>query len=298
MVAKNTIKKGKFSTVGKNILKDGKPVSIDDFLSDESTELEKPRDGELKRIKLKDISPDERYQPRKRFDEAELLNLSTSIRKEGLLQPVIINQDEDGRYWLIAGERRFRACQKAGLKEVEAKVYYGKDPSFLAKIAVIENLQRENLNPIEEAMALKRLIDSFGYKQQNIANELGKNRTTINQILSINKLPDEIKEECLALDIPKRALVSISRIKNRKEQIDLFNKVKRGDISSEDARKKNVKRRKNSSPLVLTTIQKINTLCRTLSRLKKEKDRLNISEEERQKLSDALKSLNVHLKDL
>ncbi len=298
MVAKNRVKKGKFTAVGKNILKDGRPISIDDFLSNETKATPLPKDGELKMVELKYITPDERYQPRQRFDEKELLNLSASIKKEGLLQPVIINQDENGKYWLIAGERRFRACQIAGIKDVEAKVYYGKDPSFLAKIAVVENLQRENLNPVEEAMALKRLIDAYGYKQQTIANELGKNRTTINQILSINKLPDEIKKECLSLDIPKRALVTISRIKNRKEQLEIFNKVKLGDISSEDTRKKvQKKKKKNDSPLVSMTMRRVDALCKTLSKLIKEKDLLKISDEEKKRLTESFQSLKGYLKE-
>lgn len=297
MIAKSTVKKGKFAAVGKSILKEGKPISIDDFLSNDSKVIEKPKDGELKKIELKKISPDDRYQPRQRFDEDELINLSISIKNEGLLQPVIINQDENGNYWLIAGERRFRACQMAGIKDIEAKVYYQKAPSFLAKIAVIENLQRENLNPIEEAMALKRLIDTFGYKQQTIANELGKNRTTINQILSINKLPSEIKEQCLSLDIPKRALVAISRLKNKKDQLDVFNKVKSGDITSEDTRKKSRQSRKADTALVALTIKRINALCKALSKLNKEKDKMVISEEEMKRLSQSFRSLEGYLKE-
>jgi len=298
LVSKSTSKKGKFAAVGKNILKDKKPKSIDDFLSNETTKIEEQKDGELKRIAIIQITPDHRYQPRKTFNKEELQNLSASIKNEGLLQPIIINQDDNGKYWLIAGERRFRACKMANFKEIEAKVYYKKDPSFLAKIAVIENVQRENLNPIEEAMAFQRLIDSYGYNQQNIADELGKDRTTINQILSINKLPDEIKKECLRIDIPKRALVAISRIKNKKEQLKIFNKIKEGDITSEDTRKKVKKPRKSNAPLVLITIQKTNDLCKSLTKLIKEKETLNITNEEMEKLSEATQSLEILLKEV
>jgi ParB family transcriptional regulator, chromosome partitioning protein len=297
LVSKNIGKKGKFAAVGKNILRDRKPKSIDDFLSNETMKIEAQKNGELRKIEISQIFPDQRYQPRKNFNKEELKNLSTSIKNEGLLQPVIINQDDNGKYWLIAGERRFRACKMADFKEVEAKVYYRKDPSFLAKIAVIENVQRENLNPIEEAMALQRLIDSYGYNQQNIADELGKDRTTINQILSINKLPDEIKKECLAIDIPKRALVAISRITNKKEQLEIFNKIKKGDISSEGTRKKVKKPKKSNSPLVLITIQKTNDLCKSLTKLIKEKDTLNITNKEMEKFSEAIQSLETLLKE-
>jgi ParB family chromosome partitioning protein len=297
MVSKGIGKKGKFATVGKNILKNKKPKSIDDFLDNNALKIEEQKDGELKRIAINQITPDHRYQPRKNFNKEELRNLSVSIKNEGLLQPVIINQDDNDKYWLIAGERRFRACKMADLKEVEAKVYYKKDPSFLAKIAVIENVQRENLNPIEEAIALQRLIDSYGYNQQNIAKELGKDRTTINQILSINKLPDEIKKECLTIDIPKRALVAISRIKNKKQQLEMFNKIKKGDISSEDTRKKVKKPRKSNSPLVLITIQKTNDLCKSLIKLIKEKETLNITNEEMENFSKAIQSLDILLKE-
>ena len=298
VIKKHTAKKGKFAAIGKNILKDEKPNSLDDFLSGDAIKKTEQKDGELKKIAVNKITPDHRYQPRKNFDEEELLNLSRSIKSEGQLQPVIINQDDDGKYWLIAGERRFRASKMAGLEEVEAKMYYRKDPSFLAKIAVIENVQREDLKPIEEAMALQRLIDNFGYNQQSIADELGKNRTTINQILNINKLPDEIKEECLSLDIPKRALVAISRIKNKKEQLVIFNRVKSGDISSDDARIKNKKSRKSNSPLISITIKKTNDLCKSLAKLIKEKDTLKIADEEMAQFSAALQNLEEFLKVL
>lgn len=291
-------KKGKFAAVGKNILGDEKPKSLDDFLSSEKMQTEEHKDGELKQVAISKIIPDHRYQPRKTFNEEELQNLSKSIKNEGQLQPVIINQDEEGKCWLVAGERRFRACKMAGLDQVEAKMYYQKDPSFLAKIAVIENVQREDLNPIEEAMAFQRLIDSFGYNQQNIADELGKDRTTVNQILSINKLPDEIKEACLSLDIPKRALVAISRLKNKDEQIKLFTKVKSGDISSDETRKKSKRPKKSNSPLISLTIQKTNDLCRSMSKLIKEKDQLNIADEEMEKLAESIQALKLLIKEV
>lgn len=133
-------------------------------------------------------------QPRRRFDEQALLELADSIRTHGMLEPILVRKEagNDG-YEIIAGERRWRAAQKAGLKEVPIFVReLGDEAAFEA--ALVENLQREDLNPIETARAFQRLIEEFGHSQEDVAQRVGKDRSTIANALRILKLPPTVLE--------------------------------------------------------------------------------------------------------
>lgn len=132
-----------------------------------------------------------KYQPRRDIDPASLDDLASSIRTQGIIQPLIVRPVGD-KYEIIAGERRWRAAQLAGLNEVPVIVRDIPDETAIA-IALIENIQRENLNPIEEAIALQRLIDEFGMTHQQAADAVGKNRATISNLLRLLALPDEVK---------------------------------------------------------------------------------------------------------
>lgn len=133
------------------------------------------------------------YQPREAFAEDSIEELAASIRQKGLLQPLLVRRMGDG-YELIAGERRFRAAQRAGLSRVPVAVRDASDRESL-ELALIENLQRENLNPIEEARAYQRLGDEFGLKHEQIAEQVGKNRSTVTNSLRLLQLPVEIREQ-------------------------------------------------------------------------------------------------------
>lgn len=133
-----------------------------------------------------------RYQPRKEFPEEKMQELANSIRVQGIIQPIIARLVMNGRYEIIAGERRWRAAQLAGLKEVPVIVKEIQDDSALA-IALIENIQRENLNPIEEAIALQRLLDEFSMTHQQIAHSVGKSRTTVTNLLRLLSLQPDVK---------------------------------------------------------------------------------------------------------
>ena len=135
-----------------------------------------------------------RYQPRKVLDERGLRELTESVRRTGILQPVIVRRGPDGRYELIAGERRWRAAQAAGLEKIPAVVKEATDEEHLA-LALIENLQREDLNPVDAAQAYKRLGEEFHLKQEEIALRIGKNRSTVANELRLLALPVEIQEE-------------------------------------------------------------------------------------------------------
>lgn len=133
------------------------------------------------------------HQPRKNFDEASLSELADSIRAHGVVQPIVVRPLDDGFFQLIAGERRWRAAQKAGLTRIPAVVREAGEHSAL-EIALIENLQREDLNPIEEAEAYHRLIFDFGLTQEDVARRVGKNRATIANMLRLLKLPPEVQQ--------------------------------------------------------------------------------------------------------
>ncbi|NLY38635.1 MAG: ParB/RepB/Spo0J family partition protein [Firmicutes bacterium] len=132
------------------------------------------------------------YQPRANFDPDKLQELADSIREHGIVQALVVAPSEEG-YTLVAGERRFRAAQLAGLSKVPAVVRHY-DQSEMLEIALIENLQREDLNPVEEAMAYRRLIDEFGFTQEKLANRIGKSRSAVANTLRLLMLPDSIRE--------------------------------------------------------------------------------------------------------
>lgn len=130
-------------------------------------------------------------QPRKHFDEETLAQLATSIAAHGLLQPILVRELPSGRYQIIAGERRWRASKMAGLSEIPA-IVIDYDEAEAAQIALIENIQREDLNPLEEAMAYRALIDRFGMTQEMLSERIGKSRPAIANALRLLDLPEEI----------------------------------------------------------------------------------------------------------
>ncbi|TAK38328.1 MAG: ParB/RepB/Spo0J family partition protein [Betaproteobacteria bacterium] len=134
-----------------------------------------------------------RYQPRSRMDEAALAELAASIRAQGLMQPVLVRPVEPGAFELIAGERRWRAAQLAGLTEIPALVRAVPDEAALA-MALIENIQREDLNPIEEATGLQRLVDEFGMTHEQVADAIGRSRSATTNLLRLLRLAKPVQE--------------------------------------------------------------------------------------------------------
>lgn len=139
---------------------------------------------------LDKIEPAE-HQPRKRFDPEALSDLAASIKESGLIQPLVVRELRDGRYELIAGERRWRASQMAGLTEVPVVVKDVSDAVAFA-LALIENIQRQDLNPVEEAMAYRRLMDEFGFTQAELAEQVGKSRSAIANSVRLLGLPEAV----------------------------------------------------------------------------------------------------------
>ena len=142
---------------------------------------------------IEEVQPNP-FQPRKAFDDEHLRELVESIREKGILQPLVVRRKGEG-YELIAGERRWRAAQKAGVKEVPILIKDVPDSEIL-ELSLIENLQREDLNPIEEAEAFKRLIDHFHLTQEEVSKRVGKDRTSVTNTIRLLRLPPEIRQ-CL-----------------------------------------------------------------------------------------------------
>jgi ParB family chromosome partitioning protein len=161
----------------------GSKVNLDQELKD--------HDGELREVPI-DLIQRGRYQPRRDMDPAALQELADSIRQQGVMQPVVVRPISEGRYELIAGERRWRATQMAGLDSIPAIIRDVPDEAAIA-MALIENIQRENLNPIEEAFALQRLQDEFGLTQAQVAEAVGKSRTTITNLLRLIGLSEDVR---------------------------------------------------------------------------------------------------------
>lgn len=132
-------------------------------------------------------------QPRKTFDETALKELATSIKTHGIIQPIVLNRAEDGKYMIIAGERRWRAAKMAGLEQVPAFVR-NYTPKQIKEISIIENLQREDLNPIEAARAIKQLMDEYDLTQEAVADRIGKSRPAITNTLRLLNLPMDVIE--------------------------------------------------------------------------------------------------------
>jgi ParB family chromosome partitioning protein len=132
------------------------------------------------------------FQPRQIFNEDSLNSLAESIKRKGLLQPILVIRLADGEYQLVAGERRLRASKIAGIKEIPA-IVTNIDKKDQLEVAILENIQRENLNPLEEAEAYKRLIDEFYYTQEEVSEVLGKSRSHVANILRLLSLPEEVK---------------------------------------------------------------------------------------------------------
>lgn len=148
-------------------------------------------DAELRELPL-DLIHKGRYQPRRDMDEEALQELSDSIRQQGVMQPVVVRPLDNGEYELVAGERRWRATQMAGLERIPALIRQVPDEAAIA-LGLVENIQRENLNPIEEAGALYRLQEEFGLTQQQVADAVGKSRTTITNLLRLMGLTEEVR---------------------------------------------------------------------------------------------------------
>ncbi|MEK6714450.1 MAG: ParB/RepB/Spo0J family partition protein [Candidatus Omnitrophota bacterium] len=180
-------------------------------------------------LKLEQILPN-RYQPREEFDTQALQELAASIKEKGFIQPVIVRPASGGKYELIVGERRLRAANLLHHNEIPAIVKEANDEESL-ELALIENIQREGLNPIEEAQAYQKLIDRFNFTQEKIAQVVGKARTSVNNTLRILKLPQTIQESIRKNLLSFSHARALLEIKNEKELLALAEKIIASELS-------------------------------------------------------------------
>jgi ParB family transcriptional regulator, chromosome partitioning protein len=172
------------------------------------------------------------YQPRGAFSESSLDELASSIRDKGLLQPLLVKRTTDG-YEIIAGERRFRAAKRAGLNRIPVIVRDVEGCESL-ELALVENLQREDLNPLEEALAYQRLVEEFGVTQEDIAKRVGKNRSTVTNSLRLLQLPDEIRAQIAAGTLSAGHARSLLALTSPAQQVGIAQEITRRKLSVRD----------------------------------------------------------------
>lgn len=186
-------------------------------------EAERDQDEEIRQLPISRVEPRE-AQPRSNFDEASLQELAESIQEYGLIQPITVRRLDSGYYQIIAGERRWRAARIAGLREVPVRIVEA-DDKLATELALVENLQREDLNPVEEALGYKTLLDVYGLTQEEAAKRVGKSRPTVTNALRLLSLAPEVQqfvEQGLLSAGHARALVGI---KPEEAQIDAARSV-------------------------------------------------------------------------
>ncbi|WP_321531667.1 ParB/RepB/Spo0J family partition protein [uncultured Desulfuromonas sp.] len=199
-------------------------------------------EDQLYELELTLLSPDPN-QPRKHFDDKALQELKETICQHGVLQPVLFTLSEDGQLQLISGERRYRASKLAGMTHIPA--IFKKQASL--EVALIENIVRENLSPIEEAEAIQRLIDDKICRQKDLPEKLGKAKSTISEILSLNRLPEEIKSDCRSNNlVPRGILVEVAKKRKKHTMLSLYEKYKARGLTRGEVRKVSRQPRKTS----------------------------------------------------
>lgn len=188
---------------------------------EEKSEKKVNKSGE-QLVPINQVEPN-REQPRKEFDEDALLELADSIKQYGILQPLIVQKRKD-YYEIIAGERRWRAAKKAGLKEVPVIIREYTDQQVV-EISLIENIQRENLNPIEEAMAFKKLLEEFNLKQDEVAERVSKSRTAVTNSMRLLKLSEKVQQMIVDEMITTGHARALLALDDEEQQYILANKI-------------------------------------------------------------------------
>lgn len=199
-----------------NTIGDSKKKSVEENRADEDSKKQETM------IKITLVEPN-RDQPRKNFDEDALLELSESIKQFGLLQPILV-QDRNTYYEIIAGERRWRAAKLAGLKKVPV-IIKNYTEQEIVEISLIENIQREDLNPIEEAQAFKRLLTEFNLKQDEVAERVAKSRTAVTNSMRLLKLCDEVQQMVISDMISTGHARAILSIEDVEQQYTIAQKI-------------------------------------------------------------------------
>jgi len=189
-----------------------------------------PRGDGLAFVAISQITPNP-YQPRKTFNEASIEELARSVREHGIVQPLVVTRTADNKYRLVAGERRFRAAQKAGLDRVPVVIKETMADTDVLQVALIENIQREDLNPIEEAYAYHQLHEEFGLTQEEISKRVGKERSTVANFLRLIRLPDPVKKLLAAGQLSMGHARAILAVESAKKQELLAERVVKRNLN-------------------------------------------------------------------
>lgn len=193
---------------------------------------------------IEELSPN-RFQSRKDFNDNEQKRLVASVRKNGIIQPIIVRKSGQG-YEIIAGERRWRAAQEAGIRDVPVVIRDVEDPDA-AEMSLIENIQREDLNSLEEAEAFTMLIEKFGISQEELSTRVGKDRSTIANTIRLLKLPQEVKQALRSKTITAGHARSLLALDSPAEQIQVFHNIKKKSLSVRDTERLIQNRKKTLS---------------------------------------------------
>lgn len=231
-----------------------------------TSDITKSSEGDIKKVRMSLIEPNKK-QPRRHFDEEKITALADSIKEHGLIQPIIITPSDNNMYKIVAGERRWRAAKKANLKEIPAVIRKYSEEQ-VAEIALIENLQRENLNPIEEAIGYNLLMDEFNLTQELISQRVGKSRSAIANSLRLLSLEDEIQKMLILGTLTSghaRAILSLDdkelRIALSKRIIEDNLNVRQAEALAKQLQKKKPQKKKTEKTTYDIEIEKIqNTL--------------------------------------
>lgn len=230
MAPKRGLGKGLDSLIPSNVIK---PASLENK-PDKNSTINKEEKNQETIVKITKIEPN-REQPRKNFDEAALQELAESIKQFGLLSPILV-QDRKDHYQIIAGERRWRAAKMAGLKEVPVIIREYTERE-IAEISLIENIQREDLNPIEEALGYKRLIEEFKLKQEEVAECVSKSRSAITNSMRLLKLCEPVQKLLISNAISMGHARALLAVEDSDKQIALAEKVARENLSVREVEK-------------------------------------------------------------
>jgi ParB family chromosome partitioning protein len=232
-------------------------------------------------LPVKDLNPDPN-QPRKHIDDNELKELSSSIKKHGVLQPVLFRQDQDGKLIIVSGERRYQASKLAKKDTIPAIFTDGN----ASEIALVENLLRVDLTPIEEAEGLLRLQDEAKYSNKELASVIGKAESTMSEILSLNKLPVKIRDAIRnSKDYSRRQLVEVAKGKDEKEIKKLFKTLQKKNTSRDKLREK---RHRDVEAVFKTMINGLTTKLHEVSLNELEADKRNTIKAELSKLVELI----------
>ncbi len=263
-----------------------KRVALGKGLGSLFPEMEKGERGNLLLCDINELHPNP-WQPRKMFPDEGIEELAQSIREKGVLQPLVVRKKGE-EYQIIVGERRWRAAQRAGLKKVPILLKEATDQEVI-EMALVENLQREDLNPLEEAVAYQRLIREFAYTQEALAQRIGKDRSSVANILRLLKLPDEVRGALERDEISMGHARALLSLRDESEQISFCRKIVKKGLSVRET-EEGVRRllaketrtpaaQEGGTPEIESLREELRRLLKTQVRIKMRRDRGTIEVE-------------------